>query len=326
LNRYIDLKRIEFIITYACTGRCKHCSNGDQSGVCERTDADAAAISIKRLTERFELKSIMTFGGEPLLEADTVCKIHATAYDCGVSKRQIITNGYFSRDKKKIDEVAKALCESCANDILLSVDVFHQEYIPIEPVMQFAEALLRYGVPSLRVQPAWVVNEGHENLYNTETRLLLKLFADKGIEANKGNDIFPSGNALKYLAEYFDLPEKVDLTIPCGYAPYTTPLDAVDCFSIKPNGDVSVCSITIGNIYKSDILDIVDNYDPNNNPASRAVLKGGVSELLNYAETQGINLDINDCRSACGVCRKAMAAISSKMRIDEKIKAKGSTP
>jgi hypothetical protein len=29
MNRYIDLNRIEFVITDACSGRCKHCSNGE---------------------------------------------------------------------------------------------------------------------------------------------------------------------------------------------------------------------------------------------------------------------------------------------------------
>jgi hypothetical protein len=92
--------------------------------------------------------------------------------------------------------VAQALCLSGVNDILLSVDVFHQEFIPLEPVMIFAEALRLYKTPQLRVQPAWVANEKADNPYNAETRRLLTLFTDKGIPANEGNNIFPSGNAV----------------------------------------------------------------------------------------------------------------------------------
>jgi len=217
MSRYIDLKRIEFVVTDACSGRCKHCSNGERLDKSGNVDADAAVSVIKRLTERFEIKSVMTFGGEPLLFADTVCRIHAAARNCGIPKRQLITNGFFSIDSHKIDEVAKALRDSGVNDILLSVDVFHQEFIPLEPVEQFAEALLRHEIPSLRVQPAWVVNEDNDNHYNTETRRLLKVFNDKGIQANGGNNIFPSGNALKHLPEYFAPPDKVDLSVPCGW-------------------------------------------------------------------------------------------------------------
>jgi len=311
MSKYIDLNRIEFVITNSCSGRCKHCSNGEHAGAKDSVNADAAVKTVNRLAERFMIQSVMTFGGEPLLFADTVCKIHAAARDSGIPKRQIITNGFFSKDAQKIDEVAKVLCDSGVNDVLLSVDVFHQEFIPLDPVMRFAEALLRHGAPSLRVQPAWVVNEQHENPYNTETKRLLQLFADKSIGTNEGNNIFPSGNALKYLAEYFTPPGDIDLSVPCGSAPYTERLDDVRCISINPTGDVGLCSIAIGNVYTSDILDIVDGYDPNSTPASRAVLNGGVPELLRYAESQGVTVDISDCRSACGVCRKTMAALGN---------------
>ena len=311
MNRYIKLNRIEFVVTDACSGRCKHCSNGERSGS-EGVDANSAVNAVKRLSERYAVDSVMTFGGEPLLFADTVCKIHAAARDCGIPKRQLITNGFFTKDERRIDEVAQALCASGVNDILFSIDVFHQEYIPLEPVMAFAEALLKYNAPSLRVQPAWVVNKSADNPYNAETKRLLKLFNDKGIRTNEGNNIFPSGNALKHLGEYFTPPGKIDLSLPCGSMSYTERLDEVSGFGINPNGDVNLCSITIGNIYKTDVLDIVACYDPYSFPAWRAVLDGGVPELLRYAESQSLCVEISDCRSACGVCRKIMTALNNK--------------
>lgn len=314
---YIDLNRIEFVITNACSGKCKHCSAGEHISSGGGVDANVAVIAVKRLAERFKIQSVMTFGGEPLLYADTVCKIHAAARDCGILNRQIITNGYFSRDEQQIDKVAEALCAAGVNDVLLSVDVFHQEYIPIEPVMRFADALLKHDVPSLRIQPAWLVNETNDNPYNAETKRLLTLFSDKGINANEGNNIFPAGNALKYLAEWFPSPDKIDLSVSCGSAPYTSRLDTISCFGINPNGDVNLCSITIGNIYQQDVLTIVDGYDPYKNPAAQAVLNGGVAELLRYAETMGVVADISDCRSACGICQRIMAAIKlSKVRCE----------
>lgn len=269
--------------------------------------------AIKHIAERFSVSSIMTFGGEPLLFADTVCKIHATARDCGITRRQLITNGFFSKDEAIIDKAAQDLYESGVNEVLLSVDAFHQETIPVEPVMQFADALIKYDIPSLRIHPAWIVNKENDNKYNTETKRLLKIFANKGIGISNGNNIFPSGNALKYLAEYYPPPVEIDLSATCGSAPYTSRPDKLDCININPNGVVSACT-EIGNIHNNDILDIIDNYDPYSIPALREVLNGGVSQLLEYAKVQGINVDISDCRSACGICRKILHAENATWR------------
>jgi hypothetical protein len=79
-------------------------------------------------------------------------------------------------------------------------------------------------------------------------------------------------------------------------------------FPINPNGDVVACA-RIGNIYDYNILDIIDDYDPHKIPAIKAVLDGGVPELLRYAESLGIDADISDCHLACSVCKKVRTAI-----------------
>lgn len=81
----------------------------------------------------------MTFGGEPLLYPEIVCKIHKAAKEMGIPKRDVITNGFFSKDENRIREVVSMLTESGSGNIALSVDVFHQETIPLEPVKYFAE-------------------------------------------------------------------------------------------------------------------------------------------------------------------------------------------
>ena len=246
--------------------------------------------------------------------ADTVCKIHAAARDVGIDGRSIITNGFFTKDEKQIDEVAKNICASGVNYIMLSVDAFHQEFVPIDSVVKFAEALLTHEIPLLKVHPAWVVDEEYENAYNAETKRLLKIFSDKGIAVSNGNNITPFGNARKYLLEFYHPPSKVDLSVPCGSVPYSSRPDNIDCVSINPNGDVIACA-RIGNIYDNNILDIINGYDPHKIPAIKAVLDGGVSQLLRYAESLGINTDISDCHSACRVCKKVREAIDENNEV-----------
>jgi hypothetical protein len=205
---------------------------------------------VSKVAVKYDIKSLMTFGGEPLLHPEEVYKIHSAARDAGIANRQLITNGFFSRDDDKIKCVAKALSENGVNDILLSVDAFHQETISIEPVMLFASALCALDIPRFRVHPAWLVSEDADNPHNNRTREILSLFTTKGIPVSSGNVIFPSGNALKYLSGYFDM--TVPHTSPYAENPYD-----VTAICILPNGNV-----LNGSICEADILDILENYQP----------------------------------------------------------------
>jgi hypothetical protein len=62
--------------------------------------------------------------------------------------------------------------------------------------------------------------------------------------------IFPSGNALKYLSEYFDL--SISKTSPYAESP-----NDIKAMCVIPNGDV------LGdNVYKTDIFELMANYKP----------------------------------------------------------------
>ena len=248
-NKYLkNLEKVEFVVTYACTGRCKHCSEGDHTACGERIDPQIAADAVRRIAAAYHIQTVMTFGGEPLLYPDAVCAVMTAAKDLNVPKRQVITNGYFTKSPEAIAAVAQRLAESGVNDLLLSVDAFHQETIPLDRAKAFAREALNAGIP-IRLQPAWLVSPDHDNPYNHRTREILEKFTPMGIPVGSGNVIFPEGNARKYLAEYFtdEIPEN----------PYVEDPTDVKCVSFSPNGDV-----LDGNVYERDILEIIKNYAP----------------------------------------------------------------
>ena len=68
MNRYLkNLRKIEFVITNACTGRCKHCSEGEHAARGEHIEPRVAADAVRRIAAKYDIKTVMTFGGEPLL-------------------------------------------------------------------------------------------------------------------------------------------------------------------------------------------------------------------------------------------------------------------
>ncbi|MDE6851748.1 MAG: radical SAM protein [Lachnospiraceae bacterium] len=250
MNEYVKhLNRIEFVVTMACTGKCKHCSEGEHINCKGHIDTELAVKSIREVCGKYKIESMMTFGGEPLIYPEVVCAIHKVATDMGIEKRQIITNGFFSYKKERIEEVVQKLEESGVDSLLLSVDAFHQETIPLEPVKYFAECVAKTKI-HIKLSPAWLVSEEDGNPYNLRTREIFKEFENLNIAVGSGNVIFPSGNALKYLGEYFD--EGVEYP-----SPYDEDPRDIKAISFSPNGD-----ILNGNIYEKDILDILESYQP----------------------------------------------------------------
>ena len=249
MNKYVkNLNKIEFVLTYACTGKCRHCSEGDHADSGERIDPAVAAEAVRKVAAEYDIKTVMTFGGEPLLHTDAVYAVMNAAKELNIPRRQVITNGYFSQDTDKIRQVARELGACGVNDLLLSADAFHQETIPLDIVKIFAREARAAGI-AVRLSPAWLVSPDHDDPYNRKTREILDSFGNTDIPVGEGNVIFPEGNALKYLSDYFtdELPQNPYVEDPCD----------VRCLSFSPDGDV-----LDGNVYRQDIMEIIKGYTP----------------------------------------------------------------
>ena len=302
LSPYLHPDRLEFILTSRCTGRCRHCSvGGSHAGGSHHVPEAAAADAIRTLAAHYPMQSVMTFGGEPLLYPEVTCMIHRTAAECGIPRRQLITNGFFSKEEGRIREVAKMLAASGVNDVLISVDAFHQETIPLEPVRIFALALKENGMERLRWSPAWVVNEGFDCPENARTREVLESLADCGIPVHIGNDIFLAGNALEHLTQYYPSP-CLRMEDCCGSMPYTEPLTNQTSLSVEPDGRVSVCGFSIGDLARESMTEIIARYDPHADEGMQAAMDG-VPGLLALARKRGLTLDMSRCYSVCDLCR-----------------------
>jgi len=170
----------------ACTGRCKHCSEGEHTNCTGHIDAEVAVKAVREVCENYEIQSLMTFGGEPLLYPEVVCVIHSIAAEMGIPQRDLITNGFFTKDRNRIKEVVQELEKSGVGQILLSVDAFHQETIPLEPVKYFAECVAQSKI-NIKLSPAWLVSEEDNNPYNIRTGEIIREFDDLQIPVGQGN-------------------------------------------------------------------------------------------------------------------------------------------
>ena len=302
MNKYLAVKRIEFLVTYLCSGKCRHCyATKHREGFPEHIDNSLAVDIVGEVSKTHDVESVMTFGGEPLLFPEIVCSIHKMALESGIPSREVITNGYWSNDIKKIKRTAENLAESGVNDIHVSVDAFHQEHIPLNIVRKAVESCLEAGVEDIVWNPCWVISEDDDNRYNQKTKSILKELKDLH-RVSKGNNLEPDGLALINLTEFLPKRKKMPAG-KCGDIPYTEPLDHVTSISVEPDGKIAVCNdFHIGNASKTDIMDLLENYDPYEIPEMKAIIENGMKGLLDWAMKKGVTPDPAGYYSICQMC------------------------
>lgn len=63
MNKYLkNLDRIEFVVTMACTGRCKHCSEGEHTAAGEHIDGEILLSADAFHQETIPLETVLYFG------------------------------------------------------------------------------------------------------------------------------------------------------------------------------------------------------------------------------------------------------------------------
>jgi MoaA/NifB/PqqE/SkfB family radical SAM enzyme len=244
----------------------------------------------------------MTFGGEPLLYPEIVCAIHEQAKKMGIPVRDVITNGFWSTRAEKIREIAQNLAKSGVTEVSISVDCFHQQFTPLKTVKKTANSLIAAGIERVSWNPCWVVSKDHDNKYNRRTKTILQKLRNLQVEESGGNSVQPKGRARASLTEF--LPPKTPMPKGrCGEMPYTEKLDSVKTISIEPDGRVAVCeNFHIGNAFKSDIIDILENYDPFKISESKSIVEKGMDGLIKWAKKRGIEPRPEGYYNICHMC------------------------
>jgi hypothetical protein len=141
---------ITFITTYQCTAACKECcfesSPTLDSG--KLTFEFMKGVMDEAIKTLPSLKLVVFSGGECFMLKDQLFKTIAHATHNGLHTR-CVTNGYWGKTPASAARNAARLRDAGISEMNISTGMDHQEWVPLQSVVNCAEALLRENIFTL---------------------------------------------------------------------------------------------------------------------------------------------------------------------------------
>ena len=273
----MQLKGVDFLITFRCPSMCAHCSY--KAGFHRTGFMHVAHVSAW-------LRAI--HGGEPFLYMDIAKHIVTEAKLCAIPKVWIITNGYWAKDDHSTEKKLQELKRAGLTCITLSVDAFHQEHVPIESAKRAIKWSRALGFEEVAVDSYYLGSEKDDNHFNAETqRILVELQAFTDVHFSR----YPlrlEGRAAEVLSSYL----KPRHEIPSGECPFPFWLggdfSSPETVEIDHAGNVTLCpGLRIGNARDESLTDILDRYDARTHPIISVLDRMGPIGLYDLARRKG---------------------------------------
>jgi len=284
----MQIKSVDFLVTFRCPSGCKHCSY--KAGFHRTGFMHVGHVTtwLRVLKDRHPLECVTIHGGEPFLYLDVVKHIVTEARLLGIPKTWIITNGYWAKDEQTTEKKLQELKQAGLSCITVSVDAFHQEYVPIEPVKRAIECSSLLGFDTVAIDSYLLGSEEDDNHYNAETgRILLELQGLTGVHFSR----YPArleGRGAETLASFL----RTQHEIPSGRCPFPFWLGGdflnPEGIEIDYEGNITLCpGLSIGNARNESLSDILDRYDAYAHPLISILSQKGPIGLYDLAMRKG---------------------------------------
>ena len=131
------------ITNYKCSSKCRHCSYSSSPKWPDDYMTPSMADEIFTILKGLGCYSVHIGGGEPLLKPDKILGILEAAQRSDIDIEYIETNASWHRDEASTLAVLKELKNRGVHTLLISIDPYHNEYIPFWKVKALISACSR---------------------------------------------------------------------------------------------------------------------------------------------------------------------------------------
>jgi pyruvate-formate lyase-activating enzyme len=302
-------------VSYQCSAQCDHCHLRAGQFNSPAIDFEIARNTISKLNEHNNLEKVILLGGEPGLFPDLTHKILEYAFSLGCQTR-IETNASWAHDKESAFKFLNPLVQiGC--EIMLSVDSFHEKFIKIEN-NELTIRVLDELKGKYTIEVPYLISKDSDNGIDKRTNQIISelevRLGRKPFAANMyiGN-VFFKGRAAHKLSELVSKGRGVPKD-KCDTVPWwdNGSQQTLDLLSLDPFGNITKeCGISIGNVYKNEILDIIYNYKSEKHPIISVLIEKGPLGLAEEACKMGYTLKENYA-DKCHLCQEVREVLRTK--------------
>jgi hypothetical protein len=283
------MNRLLLQVTYRCTSRCSHCiycSNDKVGGALTAGD-------VERIIHQTRPRQCVIFtGGEASLVPDVVIAGIKVASSLGIES-WLNSNGSWGKDPVFAKEYAEALVAHGLARANISVDALHQEFVPVDSVLNAIRALHAAGVKTIKALVTFINRKQGLLLDQRTEELLTMLNSEPGVIPDIRPTVGFSGRAIFALQSHApQLSLDAAMSGSCGEEDDTGAIhDLTDCsyYDVGAEGKVFICQ---GFAYPGSLLnmafsDIINKENMLRHPLIAAFQENGVKGLLDAALAEG---------------------------------------
>jgi len=239
--------------------------------------------------EALDTEIVCLTGGEPMLYLHFVKEIVSECSRLSIPEIWLFTNGFWANNSSRARTMTENLKGRGLTKLFLSVDVFHQGYIPIEFIKTAIEVSLKADL-EVCIDARFIGQPDENNRYNSATHSFLESLGSlpSNVEITSAQPLFV-GRAAESLSKHVKkkpLSEILDEECPGAWPGGTlkSPLGVdVDEF-----GFVTICpGLSIGNTYATSLRDILEKYNYRNHAVIAALHDNDIKGLMNLASGNG---------------------------------------
>ena len=290
------------IVTYKCSAACLHCcyssSPKREGGYMSGQTADRIFALLKKMG----CHSVHIGGGEPFMNFEKLLEVCKSALENRVSIDYIETNASWYTNDGDVSEKLRKLKSAGVDCLLISIDPFHNEFVPYIKVKNLIWCCKKNGMGTFLWQSRFehIVRQLDENTVHSidEYESIFGKDFIKTIAESYG--LGYNGRALRILEKISKTTDKK----PCEHflkdSQCGDRIASLSHFHVDIDGNLIPPSC---NGFRANIFDLCgDGLDSEKYKYFTAVINGGIEVLFNKAEMLGFAPKKEGYASKCALC------------------------